>query len=126
MDHLVDELFIFEGEGKITPFNGNYSDYRVQEDSESDSEPSPAAPVGVAEVRTAKRKPSFTEKKEFEELGLQIEILEKEKETITRDLNQPGPDRNRVVAASQRLAELGKEIEAKSVRWLELSEWVTG
>ena len=127
MDHLVDELFIFEGDGKITPFNGNYSDYRVQADGESDTErPEPEPSPVTAETPGTNRKLSFKEKKEFEELGLQIETLEKEKAAIARDLNQPDPDRHRVIAASQRLAELGKEIEAKSVRWLELSEWVSG
>jgi ATP-binding cassette subfamily F protein uup len=135
MDHLVDELFVFEGEGKITPFNGNYSDYRAQADGESDPElplPKAGASTGtlakveeaVIETSSSKRKLSYKEKKEFEELGLQIEILEKEKEALAIDLNQPGPDQDKIVAAGQRLAELGKEIETKSVRWLELSEWM--
>jgi len=132
MDHLVDELFIFEGDGKITPFNGNYSDYRVQADGESDNDLLQAQVLAEVDLpagtqsRTTKRKLSFAEKKEFEELGSQIEILEKEKIAITGGLNQPDPDRQRVIAASQRLAELGKEIEAKSLRWLELSERVSG
>ena len=148
MDHLVDELFIFEGDGKITPFNGNYSDYRAQAEGESDTEigsnppekPNlpdeadlPGRALVQAEVKpfktessTAKKKLSFREKKEFEELGSQIEILEKEKEDLAMDLNQPDPERKRIIAASQRLAELAKEIETKSARWLELSEWVGG
>ncbi len=128
MDHLVDELFIFEGEGKITPFNGNYSDYRSQAEGEADTESAPekrrAEPEPVStESAAAKSKLSFKEKKEFEELGAKIEVLEKEKEALAQELSLPDVDRQRVITASQRLGELGKEIETKSVRWLELSEW---
>jgi len=128
MDHLVDELFIFEGEGRITPFNGNYSDYRSQSEEEPDTESAPdkrkAEPEPVSiESGTAKGKLSFKEKKEFEELGVKIEVLEKEKEALAQELSEPNLDRQRVITASQRLGELGKEIETKSVRWLELSEW---
>src|SRR6185295_10953569 len=75
MDHLVDELFIFEGEGKITPFNGNYSDYRVQAEGETEAAPAvreekEAIPV-MAGVAAVKKKLSFKEKKEFDELGIQ-------------------------------------------------------
>jgi ATP-binding cassette subfamily F protein uup len=76
------------------------------------------------ESASGKSKLSFKEKKEFEELGAKIEVLEKEKEILAQELSQPNLDRQRVITASQRLGELGKEIETKSVRWLELSEWV--
>jgi ATP-binding cassette subfamily F protein uup len=130
MDHLVDELFIFDGEGKIKPFNGNYSDYKSQDSDETDKDPASTLlarpePMPILEsLQLAKRKLSFKEKKEFEELGRQIEILEKEKDALAGDMNQPDAGHKRIVEASKRLAELGKEIDAKSVRWLELSEAV--
>lgn len=69
MDHLIDQLFVFEGDGKIMPFNGNYSDYRIWlEEKENIKIDSPVIPV-KKEIRiTETKKMSFKEKQEFEKL----------------------------------------------------------
>ena len=89
MDHLVDQLFVFEGDGKIRLFNGNYSDYRtwIEENELLDSSRNINLPVEISapekSIPEAKRKPSFKEKQEYEKLQTEINELEKEKEKLT-------------------------------------------
>jgi len=121
MDHLVDQLFIFEGDGLIKPFNGNYSDYRAGEDAEE--EPKEVKPV--LEKRTdssAKKKFSFAEKKEYEGLSAQIDKLEKQKAELAAKLIDAGSDHIKLQEISNQISNLTKEIEQKTERWLELGE----
>ena len=124
MDHLVNELFVFEGDGKIQPFNGNYSDYRLQEDAEEE------APVVVKKIDTTvqaepKKKVSFKEKKEYEELQKQINSLEQEKKTISIQMEQSKLDNFKLVEASGRIQIIDEELDIKTLRWLELEEIVS-
>ncbi len=124
MDHLVDQLFVFEGEGKIVPFNGNYSDYRSIEDD--DDEPV-VVKVGSGQKGTGnseKRKPSFKEKKEHEDIQKEIELLEKEKAEITNELNFASLDHIVLINHGKRLEKITEEIDAKTMRWLELEELI--
>jgi ATP-binding cassette subfamily F protein uup len=122
MDHLVDQLFVFEGEGKIRPFQGNYSDYRILE--ENDAVPDmPNVPVPVkTEPAMSGRKPSFKEKSEWMELPKQIETLEQEKDTLTKSLTLADLNHQVRTNSSQRIEQLSEEIDRKTLRWLELSE----
>lgn len=82
MDRLVDHLFVFEGEGKVKDFPGNYSQFRIwqREQELTDSTPvKKEAPVSVAATAALKRKWSYKEKREFEKLQQEIEDLTKEK-----------------------------------------------
>ena len=94
MDHLVDRLFIFEGDGQIRLFNGNYSDYRswVEENELQEV----AVPTQVKEIpivaSDTKRKPSFKEKQEYDKLQEDIESLEKQKETLTIAISSGSTD----------------------------------
>ena len=126
MDHLVDQLFIFEGEGKIKPFNGNYSDFRSMEDEEEDEVVPmlPALPTSQMAATTSKRKASFKEKKEYSELQLQIEKLEKEKEMIHQSLSDTSLDHVKLIRLGKQIEEITEKIDGMTLRWLELDEIV--
>ncbi|HZY78900.1 MAG TPA: ABC-F family ATP-binding cassette domain-containing protein [Cyclobacteriaceae bacterium] len=119
MDHLVEQLFVFEGDGKIRVFNGNYSDYRSQEDEE------PEEDVVVAEKKEKPKqvsKSSFKEKKEYEEIQKEIERLESEKKSITEKLNDASLSHQQLSELGRRIEEITKELDEKTNRWLELDE----
>jgi ABC transport system ATP-binding/permease protein len=126
MDRLVDHLFVFEGEGVISDFPGNYTDFREWEEENKGTAKAEvkevkavvAEPKAVAE--TQKAKASFKEKKEFEELNTKIQNLTVEKEEIVERLTQP--DSQDIVALSLRLQAIDAELEGYELRWLELSE----
>ncbi len=137
MDKLVDHLFVFEGEGVIRDFPGNYSQWRekfgldkrmdtlaVEEKKEIE------IPVEKnAEPKTPnsepKRKPSFKEKFEFDQLEKDIPALEKEKAAITEKLSSVN-DHDELMKLSERFAVVESELETKSLRWLEMSELFQG
>ncbi len=130
MDKLVDHLFIFEGEGEIYDFPGNYSDYRAtlkdkgsvanQNDKEKGAK---NIATGSIDGRDAgKRKLSFKEKKELEQLSIEIEKLEKEKSLLETEISSGALNHEELIDKSSRLGELINEIDQKSDRWLELSD----
>lgn len=131
MDKLVDHLFVFEGEGIISDFPGNYSQWREKalekEKNARKEENVVAAPVVVAEepkpvvTTETKRKPSFKEKFEFEKLEKEIPQLEKEKAEITAKMITL-EDHAELQKLSVRFAELEKQIDEMSMRWIELSD----
>lgn len=130
MDKLVDHLFIFEGDGEIYEFPGNYSNYRAtlkekglaanKNDKEKDSKNKANGLSAVKDVR--KRKLSFKEKKEFEQLSHEIEKLEKEKSLLETEISSGALNHEELMDKSNRLVQLINEIDQKSDRWLELSE----
>ncbi len=126
MDHLVDQLFIFEGEGKIQPFNGNYSDYRSMEDEEEEEDKPTAVIQSVAQSSPANgiRKPSFKEKKEYTELQSQIEILEREKSLLNEQLNSAGLNHTELIELGKKIEGITQKVDALTLRWLELDEIV--
>ncbi len=123
MDHLVNELFVFEGNGKIQPFNGNYSDYRLQEDAEESAPVVTKKPEAPAPTEF-KKKVSFKEKKEHEELQKQISSLEVEKKSISEQLEKDNLDSLKLVEASKRIQSINDELDQRTLRWLELDEIV--
>ena len=124
MDHLVNELFVFEGNGKIQPFNGNYSDYRLQEDAEESAPVVTKKPEAPAPTEF-KKKVSFKEKKEHEELQKQISSLEVEKKSISEQLEKDNLDSLKLVEASKRIQSINDELDQRTLRWLELDEIVS-
>ncbi len=124
MDHLVDQLFIFEGDGKIKPFNGNYSDYRtwIEEQEELISKPL-VIKAEIEEVRSEKKKLSFKDKQEFENLQAEIQKLEKEKAVLTSQLNSGISEHQQLIKLGEEIKRLDEMIESKTLRWLELSEF---
>lgn len=123
MDHLVEQLFIFEGDGKIIPFNGNYSDYRTSVE-EKDVEP----PLEKNKKETVdapskkKEKLSFKEKQEFDLLGREIEKLEMEKKETADLMNAGEVDHIQLQTLAKQVDDINNQIETKTLRWLELSE----
>ena len=127
MDHLVDQLFIFEGDGKIRLFNGNYSDYRSWLEENEPSEmivPQPLVQASVPEKNGSdgRRKPSFKEKQEYEKLQTEIEALEKEKEMLTISISRGSTDHVQLQKWSMEIRNITDAIEQKTLRWLELAE----
>ena len=136
MDKMVDHLFVFEGEGKIKDILGNYTVYRkAQQESirnekkEARIEKETAAleaesiVVEKKEVPIAKRKLSFKEKSEFDQLESDIEKLEEEKAKYTEILSNGTATNDELMEAGEQLAAIMKQLEEKSDRWLELSEF---
>ncbi len=130
MDKLVEHLFIFEGDGAVYDFPGNYSDYRVsqkqQEIENRRSEEQPRLKTATSTVKettdSVKRKLSFKEKKELDQLTIEIEELEKEKKRLETLLSTGNLETNDLIAKSHRIAEIIDLIDQKTDRWLELSE----
>lgn len=130
MDKVVDHLLAFSGNAKIKDFPGNYTQYRewkevqeliekeaVQAEKVKEEKPKVEAPK-----REEKKKISYKDKREFEELDALIPQLESEKAQLENDLSSPDLSPEALLAKSNRISELIDEIEEKTLRWLELSE----
>lgn len=128
MDRLVDHLFVFEGDGMIRDFPGNYSQYRIWQREQEETEPvksieNKTVPTAVATSElTVKKKLSFKEKREFESLEGEISALEKEKAALSDRLAGGGLDYTEIQTISERIGKVAEELEIKEMRWLELSE----
>lgn len=128
MDRLVDHLFVFEGNGVVNDFPGNYSAYRIAERAKekvkdtAEKKPEEAKPA-AAKPAGEKKKFSFKEKREFEQLGKDIPALEAEKTSITERMARPGVAYDEIQQMSNRLIAVTAELEEKELRWLELSEY---
>jgi ATP-binding cassette subfamily F protein uup len=129
MDRLVNHLFVFEGDGVINDFPGNYSRYR--ESIDTSSKPGKELNEGkisfvdrLAPSSDKKRQLSFKEKREFETLEKEITELTKEKESVTHRLNSGDASFDELQELSNRIGEVGKLLDEKELRWLELSEFV--
>ena len=121
MDKIVDHLFVFEGNGKVEDFPGNYSDYRVYEDSKPKEETLIKTKVDSRKKTTTKAKLTFKEKKEFDTIESDIELLniqKKEIEAIFLDGTANGEEIN---SLSIKLQEIITSIATKEDRWFELS-----
>lgn len=129
MDKLVDHLFIFEGDGAVYDFPGNYSDYRASQKqqeieakrAEAKEKPKPATTEAKAAPENEKRKLSFKEKKELEQLESDLGSLETEKAQLETEMNSGTLKPDELIAKSNRIAAVMKLIDEKSDRWLELS-----
>ena len=125
MDKVVDHLLVFKGQGDIRDFPGNYSDYRDWREAKEqrDKEAEKPKEEKTARVRlNDKRKMSFKEKKEFEQLEQEIAGLEQEKADIEAALCSGTLGVEELTEKSKRLPELNDLIDEKTMRWLELSE----
>jgi ATP-binding cassette subfamily F protein uup len=136
MDKLVDSLFVFEGDGIISGFTGNYAEYRDKQEeieriekensklkNKSVSIENTEVPSNIA-ASEKKNKLSFKEKYELEQLEKEIPVLEKEKEQLTEKMNTASGNHLELQQAAERFAEVSNLLDEKSMRWLELSELV--
>ena len=129
MDKVVDHLLVFKGQGEIKDFPGNYTQYREWQALQPKEAVSASKPAQIATVNSTltmpkqgKRKMSFKEKREFEQLEREIEALETEKKQIEEALSSGSLSVNEITTMSKRLPQLTDELDEKSMRWLELSE----
>jgi ATP-binding cassette subfamily F protein uup len=133
MDKLVEHLFVFEGNGVIRDFPGNYTDYREWADSpealESKSQNAEdsrksggnSLSTTVEKPQSVKKKLSFKEQKEYDDLGKAIEQLEAKKEALTEQLNGGGSYEDLAKWAKE-IETITNELDEKELRWLEISE----
>ncbi len=125
MDKIVDHLFVFKGEGEIKDFPGNYSDYRVYEDStpaESKKEENDNKPKNDWKKDQSKPQLSYNEQKEHGRLVKEISKLEKEREALQNKFATEGWDGEEIDKQSKILQDIIDSIEEKELRWFELSE----
>ncbi len=130
MDRLVDHLFVFDGDGVITDFPGNYTQYRLTEKDKDDKliVPKPAPIVAAPEITETsgkageKRKLTYKEKREFEALQKEMADLEKEKIAVTEKLNSASTAFDELQKMALRIGQITAELDEKELRWLELSE----
>jgi ATP-binding cassette subfamily F protein uup len=126
MDKIVDHLFVFDGNGKITDFPGNYTIYRnwLEEKQEAAAEikPKTIQKEKPKSNDSAKRKMTFNEKREFEKLAQEISGIEEEVRKIDTELNSGNLSHEELFKKSNRIASLKGLLDEKEFRWLELSE----
>ncbi len=126
MDRLVEHLFVFEGEGKISDFPGNYSDLRERQKTESKASKAAADPEEKKAQKTktsdSSQKASYKQRQEFKSLTEKISELEEEKESITAQISAGLEDHEELMKLSNRIAEIDAELEEVELNWLELSE----
>ena len=125
MDKVVDHLLVFKGQGDIRDFPGNYSDYRDWKLAKAEHEKEAAKPKEEKTQRVRlndKRRMTFKERKEFEQLEKEIAALEEEKKQIEEALCSGTLSVEELTEKSKRLPELENELDEKTMRWLELSE----
>jgi ATP-binding cassette subfamily F protein uup len=139
MDKLVDHLFIFEGDGVIRDYPGNYTQFRILEKSkqsyaavssdissvkehEVPSEAKKVESVIVPAEKKVAEKMSYKEKLEFETLNKEMPLLEEKKTMYTNQLNNTNLNYEEIIAISEKLTEVNAALELAEIRWLELSE----
>lgn len=129
MDKIVDHLFVFEGNGTITDFPGNYTIYRNKIEAEQEQEKIQAKKkepekkaIQSETAQTGKRKLTFNEKREFETLETEIAQLEIEKSETEEALNSGNGAHDELFRLSEKLIKIKSQLDEKELRWLELSE----
>lgn len=136
LDRVVDHLFVFEGDGKVRDFPGDYSTYRHCVAQERAGKRAESAGKGNNGEQTAsakdsrqdrprteqKRKMSFKERREYEQLQARLEELSKEREELEASMNSGTLPHGRLAEAGRRIQELIAEIDTSELRLLELME----
>lgn len=123
MDKIVDHLFVFKGNGAIDNFPGNYSDYRVYENSIPQEATEKNTPSEKKHWKKTQQSAalSYNEQKEFQRLEREIAKLEKEKVELQQKFTQSDLSPDDIKALSMQLSDVETTIEAKTERWFELS-----
>lgn len=130
MDKIVDHLFVFRGEGVIEDFPGNYSDYRIYENSkvieERETKSSASEKTENNWRDTSGGKLSYSEQKEYKQLEKDIQKLEEKKVVLQNKFTDPDLDGDEIAQLSIELKEVTDAIEEKTERWFELSSILEG
>lgn len=126
MDKVVDHLLVFHGQGDVQDFPGNYTQYREWEGLQTRESTSPTREKAAAPVKNyhhdTRRRMTYKEKREYEQLERDIEALEHEQHELETALCSGQLSIDELTAKSKRLPQLKAELDEKSTRWLELSE----
>lgn len=132
MDKVVDHLLVFKGEGEIQDFPGNYTQYRewcrLQPKTEGEgaekkaTKPTAKEQPSATQKKEGKRKMTYKEKREYEQLTKELEQLENEQKTLEEALCSGQLSVEKLTEKSKRLPEIKDEIDEKEMRWLELAE----
>ena len=132
MDKVVDHLLVFKGEGEIQDFPGNYTQYRewcrLQPKTEGEgaekkaTKPTAKEQPSATQKKEGKRKMTYKEKREYEQLTKELEQLENEQKTLEEALCSGQLSVEELTEKSKRLPEIKDEIDEKGMRWLELAE----
>ena len=131
MDKVVDHLLVFKGEGEIQDFPGNYTQFRdfqkMKSKEEEQQKPTKSNSTTTNEAKkdyrnNLKRKMSFKEKREYEQLSDKIAQLEEEKQQLEEELCSGNLSVDELREKSKRLPILKEELDELELRWLELSE----
>lgn len=133
MDKVVDHLLVFRGNADIKDFPGNYTQYRTwkeeQDALKKQEEQALQSKQAVVEEKSrrpekeVKRRLTFKERKEFEALDAEIPALEAEKKELETAMSSGTLSTEELLAKSARITALIEELDEKTMRWLELSEW---
>lgn len=132
MDKVVDHLLVFKGEGEIQDFPGNYTQYRewcrLQPKTEGEgaekkaTKPTAKEQSSATQKKKGKRKMTYKEKREYEQLTKELEQLENEQKALEEALCSGQLSVEELTEKSKRLPEIKDEIDEKEMRWLELAE----
>lgn len=122
IDRLTDQLFIFEGDGNVQIYSGNYTDYRLEQEELKKPKEYQKQPEKVTKPAAGKRKSSFKEEKEIKDLEASIKELEKEVLKLTMQLNSGILDHNELSEIAIMVRVKKEEMDAKTLRWLELTD----
>lgn len=129
MDHIVDHVFAFQGNGKVKDYYGNYSEFNrliTIEEKITKQLRDKNAEKPVLREKKPTNKPTYKQTKEFEALSKEIEMLEKQKENLIVKMNAGTGSTEDYREWSTKVGELIRIIDEKTDRWLELSEIVEG
>ena len=128
MDEVVDQLFVFQGDGRVKGFMGNYSQYKeyllekeLEQRLAQQAQKKQEQTDRVKSVRE-KKKRTFNEEREYQQLAVDIAALEAEKERIHQELSSV-TDYQKLQELGTRLQEVKDALDEKELRWLELDEW---
>ena len=123
IDRLTDQLFIFEGDGNVPIYSGNYTDYRLeQEEPKKATKPVLKTEMINSAPETQKRKLSFKEEKELQGLESETEKVEKQIEGLTTELNSGITDHAQLSEIAIKIKDLKENIDNMTMRWLELTD----
>jgi ATP-binding cassette subfamily F protein uup len=123
MDKVVDHIFVFHGDGHVQDFPGNYTQYRLEQGTKSQEQRPNTTETKTEKVKTEqKRKLSFKEKRELEDLEKRMPLLEEEKAQLEVLLSGGATNPEEIAEASARYKEVQDTLDEAEMRWLELSE----
>ncbi len=123
LDKMSEQLFIMEGEGNVSIYNGNYSEYRISLDQPKDNNTPKKLTIEVQKPNTQTKKLSFKEQKELDDLEGAVAEKENEIEELTKQLNEiDSINYLKIQEISEKINNLNLQLSQRMERWVELSE----